>query len=151
MHSLILDKELPLSGNKNDEEFKLYMNDPGLLVAMFEDGTQFNILQDDLYIYKGAIYENLVASLFAEMSKDLYYYHKNTLECDFIIRYKNKPTIIEVKADIGNTSSVKNILSNYDKYHVDSVIKLGNYNVGRSNNILTLPTYLGFLLTDNAS
>lgn len=140
--------ELPLQGNKNEDEFKVYINDPGLLVAMFEDGTQFNILQDDLHIYKGAIYENLVAGFFIKMPKDLYYFHKNTLECDFIIRYKNKPTIVEVKANTGNSASINNILSNYDKYHVDSVIKLGNYNIGRSNNILTLPTYLGFLLTE---
>ena len=32
-------------------------------------------------------------------------------------------------------------------YHVDSALKLGNYNVGRSGEILTLPLYMAFLLT----
>ena len=32
------------------------------------------------------------------------------------------------------------------RHHIDSAIKLGNYNIGRTNNILTLPIYMAFLL-----
>lgn len=35
-----------------------------------------------------------------------------------------------------------------EKYHVNSAIKLGDYNVGRSGEILTLPLYMAFLLTE---
>ena len=38
------------------------------------------------------------------------------------------------------------ILSHYEKYHVKSAIKLGDYNIGFKDNILTLPHYLAFLL-----
>lgn len=140
--------ELPLEGNKNDEDFKVFVNDPGLLTAMFEDGTQFSILNGDIYTYKGALYENLVASFFSKMDKKLYYYHNDSLECDFVIRYDNKVTLVETKANKGLTLSARKILDNKNKYHIDTVIKLGNYNVGRSDNILTLPTYMGFLLKD---
>lgn len=34
----------------------------------------------------------------------------------------------------------------YDIYHVNSAIKLGDYNVGRAEQILTLPLYMAFLL-----
>lgn len=37
------------------------MCDTGLFVVMLEDGTQYDILQGNLYGYKGAIFENLIA------------------------------------------------------------------------------------------
>lgn len=141
--------ELPLEGNKIDEEFKVFMNDPGLLTSMFEDGTQLSILNGDLYTYKGALYENLVVSFFTKMPKKVYYFKKDSIEVDHIIRYKGKVTLIETKAGKGSTFSTNKILEQYDRYHVDSVIKLGDYNVGRNEQKLTLPTYMGFLLVEN--
>ena len=43
------------------------MRDMGLFVSMLEDGTQYDILQGNLFGYKGAIFENLIADIFAEM------------------------------------------------------------------------------------
>lgn len=139
--------ELPLDGNAEDDTFKVYMRDMGLFVSMLEDGTQFDILQGNLYGYKGAIFENLIADIFAKMGRKLYYFHKDSgLEVDFVIRYKGKCTLVEVKAATGNTKSTNTILNHPEKYHVDSAIKLGDYNVGRSGKILTLPLYMAFLL-----
>ncbi len=79
--------ELPLDGNAVDDIFKVYVNDTGLFVSMLEDGTQFDILQGNLYGYKGAIFENLIADIFNKMGRKLYYYHKDTgLEIDFVTR-----------------------------------------------------------------
>lgn len=51
---------------------------------MLEDGTQYDILQGNLHAYKGAIFENLIADMFAKMGRKLYYFHKNSgLEIDF--------------------------------------------------------------------
>lgn len=141
--------ELPLDGNSIKEIFKIYVNDTGLFVAMLEDGTQFDILQGNLYGYKGAIFENLIADIFNKMGRKLYYYHKDSgLEIDFVTRYKGGATLIEVKATTGNTKSSKTILNNPDKYHVSGLIKLGKYNIGRNGKMLTLPLYLAFLLTE---
>lgn len=141
--------ELPLDGNAIDDVFKVYMQDSGLLVSMLEDGTQFDILQGNLYGYKGAIFENLMADIFTKMGRKLYYYHKDSgLEIDFVIRYKGGATLIEVKATTGNTKSTKTILSNPEKYHVAGAIKLGDYNVGRNEKMLTIPIYMGFLLNE---
>lgn len=142
--------ELPLDGNAEEEVFKVYMKDCGLFVSLLEDGTQFDILQGNLYGYKGAIFENLVADIFAKMGRKLYYFHKDSgLEIDFVIRYKGQCTLVEVKASTGNTKSTKTILKHQEKYHVNQAIKLGDYNVGRFEKILTLPLYMAFLLTDN--
>lgn len=139
--------ELPLDGNAMEDTFKVYMCDCGLFVSMLEDGTQYDILQGNLYGYKGAIFENLAADIFSKMGRKLYYFHKDSgLEVDFVIRYKGKCTLVEVKASTGNTKSTKTILKHPEKYHVDCAIKLGDYNVGRSEQILTLPLYMAFLL-----
>ena len=141
--------ELPLKGNKIDNIFKVYMCDMGLFVSMLEPGTQYEILKGNLYGYKGAIFENLVADIFNKMGRELYYFHKDSgLEIDFIIKYKGESTLIEVKAENGNAKSVKTILKHEEKYHVKNAIKLGHYNIGRNEKVLTLPSYMAFLLTE---
>ena len=70
------------------------------------------------------------------------------LEIDFVTRYKGGATLIEVKATTGNTKSAKTILAHPEKYHVSGAIKLGDYNIGRNGKMLTIPLYMGFLLTE---
>ena len=141
--------ELPLEGNAIEDSFKVYMRDTGLFVSMLEDGTQFDILQGRLYGYKGAIFENLIADIFTKMGRKLYYYRKDSgLEIDFVIRYHGECVLVEVKASTGNTKSTKTILQHPDKYHVYQAIKLGDYNIGEKDGILTLPVYMAFLLRE---
>ena len=141
--------ELPLDGNSMQDVFKVYMVDTGLFVSMLEDGTQFDILSGNLLGYKGAIFENLAADFFAKMGRKLYYFHKDSgLEIDFFIRYKGECTPVEVKAKTGDTKSLKTVMKNKDVYHIDHAVKLGDYNIGEENNILTLPLYMGFLLSE---
>ena len=47
----------------------------------------------------------------------------------------------EIKSDLAFT-----ILKNFDHYHVNAAIKMGDYNIGRNGQILTIPFYMGFLL-----
>ena len=142
--------ELPLDGNADQDTFKVYMRDTGLFVSMLEDGTQFDILQGNLLGYKGAIFEGLIADIFSKMGRKLYYFHKDSgLEVDFVIRYKGACALVEVKANTGNVKSTKTILRHPEKYHVTQAIKLGDYNIGMSEQILTLPLYMAFLLREN--
>lgn len=141
--------ELPLDGNRIQSEFKVFMADIGLLVAMLEEGTQVSILAGDLLSYKGAVYENLVADVLGKMERKLYYYHKDGgIELDFLMRYKGKCVPVECKSTTGNAKSMRTVLKNYDKYHVDYALKLGDYNIGRKDNLLTMPMYMAFLLTE---
>lgn len=142
--------ELPLDGNRVQNEFKVYMSDVGLLVAMLEDGTQSSILEGNLFAYKGAIFENLVADIFGKMERKLYYYHKDSgIELDFVMRYRGKCIPVECKAQTGNAKSLRTILSHPEKYHVEMAIKLGDYNVGYRDNMLTIPMYMAFLLSES--
>lgn len=36
---------------------------------MLEDGTQFDVLQGNLYTYKGAVFENLIAGIFKKWAE----------------------------------------------------------------------------------
>ena len=138
--------ELLLEGNKDRDSFKVYMADTGLLMAMLEDGSQTEIMNGNLGIYKGAIYENIIADIFNKSGKKLYYFEKNsTLEIDFIIRYNNVITPVEVKS-ADNTKS-KSLYSLMNNYNVTSAIKLSSKNVGVSDNgIISLPLYMSMFL-----
>ncbi len=141
--------ELPLDGNAMQDVFKIYMVDTGLFVSMLEDGTQADILQGRLYGYKGAIFENLIADIFTKMERKLYYFHKDSgLEVDFVIRIKGECVLVEVKSRTGNAKSTKTILRHPEKYHVEKAIKLGDYNVGKTEEMLIRPLYMAFLLRD---
>lgn len=139
--------ELPLDWNAIPEMFKVYMADIGLFVSMLEDGSQYDIIKGSLLAYKGAIFENLVADILGKMGRKLYYFHKDSgLEVDFVIRYLGECTLLECKAKSGNVKSSKTILAHPEKYNVHRVVKLGDYNVGNQEQIITLPLYMTFLL-----
>lgn len=139
--------ELPLEGQKISDEFKVYMADVGLLVCMLEDGTQAGIQSGNLGMYKGAIYENVMADMLGKLERKLFYFHKNTgLELDFVIRYQDECVPLECKAKTGNAKSLSTVLKNTQVYHVNQALKFGDYNVGREGNLLTLPMYMGYLL-----
>lgn len=139
--------ELPLEGFKDGDVFKVYVVDTGLFMAMLDRSTVSSILSGDLGLYKGAIYENLVADALSKINKPLFYYRKDSgLEIDFVTTIDGKVTPLEVKATNGNSKSLKTILNNSAIYHVSSNYKLINGNVGKTNNINTIPYYMSFLL-----
>ena len=137
----------PLEGYKMDDCFKLYFKDSGLFVSLLERGTTYKILNGELNIYKGAIYENIIGEAFSKNKKNLYYFHKDSgLEIDFVSVIDDLTTLIEVKAKNGNSKSAKTVLANKEKYKADQLIKFGEYNIGKNGNIITLPYYLVFLI-----
>ena len=140
--------DVPLEGNKIDNIFKLYVTDTGLFVSMLDDDAMKNILLGDIGIYKGVIYENIVADAFIKNKVPLYYFSKQSgLEIDFIIKYQQRITLIEVKATNGNTKSSKTILNDKIKYpNVNSMIKLCQSNISYTENSLIIPYYLAYLI-----
>lgn len=143
----LMTTELPLDGNAIKDNFKVYMADVGLLVSMLEEGTQWSIMQGDLLTYKGAVFENLVADILGKMGRKLYFFRKNSgLELDFVIRYSGECCPLECKARNGNAKSLSTVLKHPEHYHVTHALKVGDYNVGRNGQLLTMPLYMLFLL-----
>ena len=138
---------LPLEGNAIDNVFKVYTADIGILVAMLSATTRADILQGNLGCYKGAIFENLMADTLIKKGQSLYYFQKDSgLELDFLIRYKGECVPVEVKARNAQAKSFATVRKHSDKYGVKHFIKFGDYNIGRNGDLLTLPTYMQFLL-----
>lgn len=139
--------ELPLEGNKIDNDFKLYVADTSLFVSMLERETVGNILNGNLKVYKGAILENIIADALTKLGKKLYFYSKTGgLEIDFVEIINNELTLVEVKSTNGNSKSLKEVLNNKKYNNVSKAVKLIDGNIGYINNIYTIPLYMAFLL-----
>jgi predicted AAA+ superfamily ATPase len=137
--------ELPLEGNAKSDVFKVYMRDTGLLMAMLEEGSQEDIIDGNLGIYKGAIYENIIADIFGKQGKKLYYFEHNAkLEIDFFIRRHKTATAVEVKS--GHNTKAKSIDSVMANYGVQRGIKLSTKNVGGTDTVDQLPLYMAMFL-----
>ena len=97
---------LPLMANADENQFKLYINDTGLLTRMYGTEIKLAILNNTIKgNAKGGIYENVIAECLVKRGYALYYYKPDdSHEIEFIIE-KNSGTVpVEVKA--GNTASV---------------------------------------------
>ena len=65
-------------GNYDSEKYKLYYFDTGMLVAMLDEEAQDDLRANkNLNVYKGALYENIVAEALVNGGYDLYYYKKD--------------------------------------------------------------------------
>ena len=128
------------------DQFKVYVSDIGLLVAMLEDDVPFKILSNDLGIGKGMIYENFVADSLHKLNKPMYYFSKDSgLEIDFVSTLFNKPYLVEVKAKSGKAKAARNVIDN-PNYKVNNLLKLTSQNIGITEDTITAPYYLSFYL-----
>ena len=101
-----------------------------------------------LGIYKGAIYENVVAEAFVKSGFPTYYYKKENaqLEMDFFIRDTNSLVPVEVKAKDAATVSLNNLIKSDSYPDIKYGIKLCNKNVGFNGKFYTFPYFTAFLL-----
>jgi len=132
---------LPLRANANEDQFKLYINDTGLLTNMYGFETKLSILNDTIKgNAKGGIYENIIAECLVKKGYPLYYYKPNdSQELEFLIEQKGEIIPIEVKA--GNSSS-KSLSLFINKFKPSVAYKLiGNRN-GKNGVQITLPHYM---------
>ena len=140
--------EIPPKAFENQDFFKLFINDVGLLSTLLE--IKFNdILLNKPYIFKGEIAENYVAEQLNSNNITLQYYkvdQKNSenMEIDFILYNDDGIIPIEVKAD-DNIKS--NSLNKYiNKYNPSYAIRISSKNFGFHNNIKSVPLYAAFLI-----
>lgn len=136
---------LPLMANAIEEQFKLYINDTGLLCAMYGFETKKAILNNTIKgNAKGGIYENIISELLIKNGYSLYYYKPdNEHELEFLIEKSGEVIPIEVKA--GNTSTVT--LNRFiEKYSPSCSYKFINGNIGISGTKYSLPHYMVMFL-----
>ena len=138
--------EKPLEGNKDVDCYKLYFADTGLLVASLGDSAPRDILEGNLSIYKGAIYENVVACVFANNEIPLYYYESSgTIEIDFVAEYEREVSLVEVKPRGGKAKAAKYILDRPDESHVPYCVKFTSTQPSFVGPNINYPHYMSFL------
>ena len=141
--------ELPLKGNYNPDNFRLYYGDTGLLIGSLDEEAQTDLrVNKNFNTYKGAIYENIIADMLVKEGYNLYFYknEKGTLEMDFFLRDTNSLIPIEVKANDNSTPSLNTLINNKKYKSIKYGIKLCNKNIGFNDKFYTFPYFLTFLL-----
>ena len=141
--------ELPLKGNEDRSKFKIYFKDTGLLIASLDEESQEDLrANQNLGVYKGALYENIIAEALFKAGFPLYYYKKenSTLEEDFFIRSQEELIPVEVKSEGGAAPSLKQLIQNPNYSDIHHGIKLTRGNIGRQNEVTTFPYFCTFLL-----
>lgn len=136
--------QIPPKAYADEEYFKLYISDVGLLTSLLE--IQYNdILLDNKFLYKGNIAENYVAEQLVRNGVSLYYWKSNSdAEIDFILYNEDGLIPIEVKASDNITS--KSLNSYIKKYNPKYAIRISSKNFGFENNIKSIPLYATFLI-----
>lgn len=141
--------ELPLGGNYDPDVFKLYFSDTGLLVAMLDEESQDDLRANkNLGVYKGGLYENIVAEALTKAGCSLYYYRRedSTLEEDFFLRTASDLIPVEVKAKSGRSKSLRTLIDSSHYPDIRYGFKLSMNNIGHENRIYTFPYFCAFLL-----
>ncbi len=141
--------ELPLGGNYNPDNYRLYFRDTGLLIGSLDEEAQEDLRNNKNFnTYKGAIYENIVGDMLVKQGYKLYFYknEKGTVEMDFFVRDKDSLIPVEVKANDGATISLNNLIDNNKYRDIKYGIKFGYKNIGFNGKFYTFPYFLTFLL-----
>ena len=137
---------MPLKAYEKDDQYKVYMNDIGLLVAMYGFEMKAPILENSLKgPAKGGIYENLVADIMAKRGYKLNYYksENGSQEIEFLITTNEGVIPIEVKAGNGASVSLNTFIT---EFAPNVAYKLITGNLGVADNKTTLPLYMAMFI-----
>ncbi len=158
------DPNVGLSLNETRGYVKCYLSDTGLLVShafdeneLLEDEVYKQILNDDIAINEGMLYENMIAQMLVANGHKLYFYthynavkHRNDIEIDFLLsnnsktKYKLYP--IEVKSGKKYTiNSLKNFKEKY-KSRIGECYIIHPRNLSLKEDIICIPPYMTMCL-----
>lgn len=135
--------EIPLKVYIDEDNFKLYLSDVGILTNMSE--IKFpDIMLDRTFIYKGAITENYIAQELSSKGESLYYWSSNrSAEIDFVL-YSEKDGIIPIEVKSGNNVRSVSLNMYMNEYNPKYAIRFSTRNFGFENYIKSIPLYAAF-------
>lgn len=141
--------ELPLRGNYNPDNYRLYYGDTGLLIASLDDEAQADLRENKNFgVYKGALFENVVAQMLVQQGYGLYFYRNKTatMEMDFFLRDADGLVPVEVKSGNAASKSLNALIDKDDYPEIRYGVKLGDTNIGWNGKFFTFHYALTFLL-----
>ena len=132
---------IPLKAYEKENEFKLYINDTGLLMALYGFAAKQALLNGKLKgAAKGGIYENFVAETLVKSGYTLHYYKPDdNSELEFVIEKDGEVVPVEVKA--GNTAT-KSLNQFIETFEPEAAYKIIGRNTGQTDNKITIPHFL---------
>ena len=135
--------ESPLIENVDEACFKLFFSDIGLLLASLPISNTQGLIDESLESRKGAIYENLMATMIDKESFPLFYYHQSPkhLEIDFLLETKEGIVLLEEKSTNDKMKASKNIMEGKTPYKASKCIKVIQSNFGKGSFYVTIPQY----------
>ena len=139
---------IPLVLSKATNKFKLFLGDVGLLASLYAGDIQKKILEHQININFGAIYENLAAQELAAHGFKLYYYNSKKFgELDFMIECDDQVVPIEVKSgkDYYRHKAMNNVLNNKEYALKDGYV-FCNGNTEKKGNVTYFPIYMVMFL-----
>ena len=158
------DPHVGLSLNENRTFIKCYMGDTGLLVSHAFDENELSdgqlykqIINDNLSINEGMLFENVIAQSLVSNGYSLYFYtkynkekHRNDMEIDFIISNGNKlnPKIYPIEVKSSKKYTTKSLDKFIETYHkrIGQAYIIHTKNLMRKDNVICLPSYMTFCL-----
>lgn len=131
---------IPLMANEKVEQFKLYINDTGLLTCMYGFETKRAILNNTIKgNARGGIYENIISECLVKRGYTLHYYKPDdNHELEFLIEKDGEVVPIEVKAGNTASTSLNNFINDFSPSKAYKLIANRN---GISGVKETLPHY----------
>jgi len=145
---IVQNPELPLTAHSQDNQFKLYIFDNGILNLLLELPLK-TLMQQNIGNYKGFMLENLVCQqLVAHGYNHPHCWKGATSEVEFLISTPDGIVPLEVKSSDRSKRS-KSLLAYKEKYKPPIALKVSNQNYGSANGIHTIPLYgIGRYLSD---
>ena len=158
------DPHVGLSLNEDRTFIKCYMGDTGLLVSHAFDENELSdgqlykqIINDNLSINEGMLFENVIAQSLVSNGYSLYFYtkynkekHRNDMEIDFIISNGNKlnPKIYPIEVKSSKKYTIKSLDKFIETYHkrIGQAYIIHTKNLMRKDNVICLPSYMTFCL-----
>ena len=136
----------PLSSGKDEESFKLYLNDTGLLYyLMYLNQNRF--LTDNKI--RSIIYENSIAITLVNLGFNLYYYQSDgKAEVSFVVQTRTGK-VIPIELVNKNVSKSKSLGLFMNKFKINDAIRVTEDNFSIKKGIKYVPIYALFCLDLN--
>ncbi|OGO84778.1 MAG: hypothetical protein A2Y24_04720 [Clostridiales bacterium GWE2_32_10] len=143
---LVKTPQIPLTAYEEDNYFKIYLNDVGLLTEL-SNMTPYDIVSESSNLYRGMLTENYVAQTLASGELGLNYWRSsNVAEIDFVLSIQGTVIPIEVKSATNTKSKSLNVYK--DKYKPKYAIKISGKNFGFVNGIKSVPLYAAYMIKE---
>ncbi len=136
----------PLSNIKDEDNFKLYFIDSGLLYKKMNINANRLVTNNKLI---EVLYENNIVSTLHQNGFNIYHYHsEGKAEVDIVVQTRTgKIVLMEILHGDDKTKS-KSLVLTMNKFNLDNAIRFGDMNFKMVKNVKYIPYYAAFCITE---